>query len=300
MALNIGQIRHVGLFTPSLSDHARFYTDVWGLQTVAKSKDSIAFRGVSPQYFVLSLHSRPAKGLHHIGYTMADREAVQRAADALVRAGVRMVSGPKELDEPGAGFGLRFLDPDGRCIELSAEVETHSQGWANKIIEPDSVCHVVLNTPDIKNITNFYTNVLGFRVSDWSGEQMVFLRTDSKHHNISFSASSHAAVNHIAFLVSSIDQVMSSVSHMRKNGFEAAWGPGRHGPGNNVFCYYKDPMGYVVEYTSDIDQIKDDARHEPKVWPRSPESMDRWGLAAPPTPELREAMAGEPDPGWAA
>jgi hypothetical protein len=35
--------------------------------------------------------------------------------------------------------------------------------------------------------------------------------------------------------------------NMRKHGFEPGWGPGRHGPGNNIFCYFKEPVNYVVE-----------------------------------------------------
>jgi hypothetical protein len=104
-------------------------------------------------------------------------------------------------------------------------------------------------------------------------------------------------VNHVAYLVPGVDEVMRGLSNLRKHGLEPAWGPGRHGPGNNIFCYFKDPFGYVAEYTSDIDYITDEAKHEAKVWPRSPESMDRWGVSAPPSAELREVMLGEPDKG---
>ena len=156
----------------------------------------------------------------------------------------------------------------------------------------------MVNTPDIQHITKFYTDVLDFRISDWSGQQMAFLRTDSKHHNIAFNAAPHASVNHIAYLVSGIDELMRGISNLRKYGLEPAWGPGRHGPGNNIFCYFKDPFGYVAEYTCDIDYIQDESRHHPKVWPRSPESMDHWGVARPPSTELRQAMTGEPDKGW--
>jgi catechol 2,3-dioxygenase-like lactoylglutathione lyase family enzyme len=156
----------------------------------------------------------------------------------------------------------------------------------------------VVNTPDMDRITKFYTTVLGFRISDWSGQQMAFLRTNTKHHNIAFNVAPHASVNHIAYLVSGVDEVMRGVANLRKHGIESAWGPGRHGPGNNIFCYFKDPFGYVAEYTCDIDYIPDESKHQPRVWPRGPESMDQWGVAAPPSEELRAAMTGDPDPGW--
>lgn len=299
MALQMGPIRHVGLFTPSLEEHGRFYAGVWGLQQVDSTSDAVFLRGSSAEHFILGLFRGTQRGLHHIAYTMPTDEAVFRAAEALTQAGVRIIQPPSRLEEP-CGFGLRFMDPDGRCIELSSGVPAHKNGWQKKSVEPRSICHIVNNTPDLKRTTAFYTDVLGFRVSDWSGEQMVFLRTDSKHHNIAFNAAPHASVNHVAYLVSGVDEVMRGISNLRTHGIEPAWGPGRHGPGNNIFCYFKDPFGYVAEYTSDIDYIADDSRHQPRVWPRSPESMDRWGVSAPPSADLRAAMTGEPDRGWAA
>jgi catechol 2,3-dioxygenase-like lactoylglutathione lyase family enzyme len=298
MALEIGPIRHVGLFTPDLHEHARFYSDIWGLEQVSATADAVYFRGLSAEPFIMSLHRSDSRGLHHIGYSVADKDAIHRAAAHLKESRVRIVEEPQVIEESGRGYGFRFVDPDGRCIELSSGASTDVNGARSKAVQPQSICHVVNNTPELQRITDFYTDVLGFRVSDWSGQQMVFLRSDTKHHNISFNAAPHASVNHIAYLVSGVDEVMRGLANLRKHGFEAEWGPGRHGPGNNIFCYFKDPFGYVVEYTSDIDYITDEGRHEPKVWPRGPESMDRWGVAAPPSPELREAMTGEPDEGW--
>ena len=298
MALEIGPIRHVGLFTPALKEHAHFYSSIWGLDAIAETADAIFLRGASAEYFILSLHHHNGLGLHHIAYAMQDEDSIRRAAAHLTQAGVRIAETPHVLDEPGGGFGLRFIDPDGRCIELSAGVSRHVPETDVMRVEPRSVCHVVNNTSDIQRITGFYTDVLGFRVSDWSGQQMVFLRSDSKHHNISFNAAPHASVNHVAYLVSGVDELMRGVANLRKHGIEPAWGPGRHGPGNNIFCYFKDPYGYIAEYTCDIDYITDESKHQAKVWPRGPESMDRWGVAAPPSAELRDAMTGTPDKGW--
>jgi len=298
MGMEIGHLRSVGLFTPNLREHARFYSDVWGLQRVAEEADAVFLRGSGPEHFILSLHQRKSRGLHHIAYAVPNQEQIRRAAESLKSAGVEIVENPHFLNTPGRGYGLSFLDPDGRHIELSSDVATHSDDWQSRIVEPQSICHIVVNTPDLQRITRFYTELLGFRISDWSGEQMAFLRTESKHHNISFSAALHASVNHVAYLVSGIDEVMKGISNLRKYAIEPAWGPGRHGPGNNVFCYFEDPYGYVAEYTSDIDYIRDESMHQPKVWPRGPESMDRWGVAAPPSEELRKVMTGEPDHGW--
>ena len=139
MALEIGQIRHVALFTPRLKAHARFYTDVWGLDQVSEDADAVYFRGSSPEQFILSLHASDRRGLHHIAYALPDEESVERAAALLKKSNIRLVEEPHVLNEPGGGFGLRFIDPDGRCIELSSGASDHKSGWHSKNVEPRSI-----------------------------------------------------------------------------------------------------------------------------------------------------------------
>jgi catechol 2,3-dioxygenase-like lactoylglutathione lyase family enzyme len=259
----------------------------------------VYLRGSSREFYLLSLHAASSRGIHHIAFGLQNAGDVDEAARELRAVGAPIIEDPRELDEPGGGYGLRFVDPDGRCIELSSGVATHQNGWTARRVEPGSICHVVLNTPDIDRVAEFYTKVLGFRVSDWSEHQMVFLRCSSKHHAVSFNQAPHASINHTAYLVSGVDEIMRGVANLRKSGMEPVWGPGRHGPGNNIFCYFKDPFGYITEYTSDIDYITDETSHQPQVWSRSPDAIDRWGIAGPPSQDARTAMAGEPDPGWA-
>ena len=298
MGLAITHLRHVSLLTPNLAEQARFYSEVWGLQVISHHQDVVYLRGSSDEFYLLALNASTRRGIDHLAFGLPNEEAVDAAVQHIAGTGAPIVHEPRSLDEPGGGYGFQFIDPDGRCIELSSGVAAPRTDWQETPVEPNSICHVVLNTPDIDRATRFYTEVLGFRISDWSEHQMVFLRCNSKHHAISFNQAPHASLNHVAYLVSGVDQIMRGVSTLRKHGIEPAWGPGRPGPGNNIFCYFKDPAGYVTEYTSDIDYIADEAAHQPKVWSRSPEAIDRWGLAGPPSPAVREAMTGEPDPGW--
>ena len=294
----ITHLRHVGILSPDLNKQQQFYGSIWGLDQIAEANDAVYFRGASPEHYLLSLHPAQRCGLHHIAFGMNDETEVDRTARELQSRGIRLLAEPQRLDEPGGGYGFRFIDPEGRCIELSAGVVQHQGGWQSKSVQPHSICHAVLNTAQIDAMIEFYTIILGFRISDWSEQQMVFLRCNTKHHSIAFNRAPHASLNHVAYLVSNVDEVMRGMVNMRKHGFEPGWGPGRHGPGNNIFCYFKEPLEYVVEYTSDIDYIQDEASHEAKVWPRIPELIDRWGTAGPPGAEIRHAMEGKPDPGW--
>jgi hypothetical protein len=95
-----------------------------------------------------------------------------------------------------------------------------------------------------------------------------------------------------------VDEVMRGISNVRKAGYQELWGPGRHGPGNNIFCYFQDPAKFVMEYTCYLETIEDEEEWVTRVWKRVPHLMDQWGIAGPPKPEARAAMGGKPDPGW--
>ena len=298
--MKIQDIHHIGLLSPAIATHADFYIEAWGLPSAGEDRHARYFRGASAEHPILSLHPAERRGLHHLAFNVDGCGGVDAAATELERRGITFVAHPGVLDEPGGAYGLRFLDPENRCIELSTGVARHANGGSDEHDGPRRLCHVGLNTARFDQITAFYTDVLGFRVSDWIEDRLVFLRCGRRHHAIVFTRAQHASVNHVAYGMSGVDAVMRRVSYLRARGREPDWGPGRHGPGNNIFCYYRDPAGYVNEYSSDLAYIDDEATHEPVVWRRVPETMDYWGTAGSPGPGVRKAMAGDPDPGWAA
>jgi catechol 2,3-dioxygenase-like lactoylglutathione lyase family enzyme len=295
--MRVTHLRHIGLITPKAEELVRFYNEVWGLHKVGQHEDVTYLRTASPEPYMVVVYLGSQNAIHHIAFGMSDRTAVDEAARELAAKGMQIIQEPGPLNEIGGGYGLRFIDPDSRCIELSCEVEQAGpMDWQAPVI-PNKISHVVLNSSDLERATEFYTNILGFRVSDWSENQMVFLRCNTDHHSISFNRAPHNSLNHIAYELPSIDAVMRGIGNLKRNGTPVMWGPGRHGPGNNVFCYFQDAAGFVVEYTAEVQKIEDETAHEVKVWQRIPEQMDRWGTSGPPSPEARAAMAGIPDPG---
>ena len=68
---------------------------------------------------------------------------------------------------------------------------------------------------------------------------------------------------------------------MQKLGFKPLWGPGRHGPGGNVFCYFEDPSGLVCEFTCELFQIEDEASWIAKEWERTADNGNVWGTGGP-------------------
>ena len=294
--MNITHLRHIALFAPQLSRSRDFFVDAWGLQIADEGAAGTFLRTSRAEPFQLVLIPGRQRGVARVAFGVASRREVDAAADELSRAGVALVSEPSTLDTPGGGYGLRFRDPDDRCVELSSDVGG-TGGSSARHAAPRYLAHAVFNTPNIDRATAFYTEVLGFRLSDWSEHVMSFLRCDHEHHAVAFNAAPHASVNHTSWQMASIDELFRAQGRLRAAGVPLMWGTGRHAPGKQVFNYFVEPSGYVVEYIADGEAITDEASWQPQVYRREPAAMDLWNTSGPPSAEIRSAMLGEPDPG---
>ena len=292
--LKLRALRHVALSCGSLDAARAFYTDGWGLEVVEESPERLWLRGTGPEHHIIEFQAASGCGLAQVAFAVATAADVDAAAVRLVESGVDIEFGPQAVEGPGGGYGCGFRDPEGRLVVLSALVETAAPRDRHRPL-PRSLSHVVFNTVDLDGALDFWTSVVGLRISDWSEDQMVFLRCNSDHHCVAFNRAEWTSVNHVAFDVADVDSFMISIGRLRQAGHDPLWGPGRHGPGNNAFAYYGDPLGYVPEVTTGLLQV-DEASWVPRVWQRVPEQSDLWGTAGPPSPEARERMAGEPDP----
>lgn len=294
---NLRSLCAVSLLVPDPDEMADFYTDAWGLSTVEQGKGVAWLRGTGQEHHILHLAQHEQNALGKITFALRDRRAVDDAAHGLEAFNIPIAREPGPLDDAAGGYGLQFVDPEGRLVELSVErYAVARQDTSGRAAIPQKIAHVVLNTVDIDAACAFYTQVLGMRVSDWSEHQMVFLRCNSDHHVIAFNQANWASLNHVAYEMSSIDHFMRGIGKMKQAGMAPKWGPGRHGPGDNTFSYFTDPAGLVCEYTSQVAQVDEDS-WLCRVWPRTPELSDQWGTAGPPTTTIRSHMAGVPDPG---
>ena len=158
---------------------------------------------------------------------------------------------------------------------------------------PVKLSHVVLNSTDVEGMTSFFTDVLGFRLSDTT-IAMNFIRCSRDHHSLALAKGNGPSVNHIAFDMTDIDSLMYGTGRLNENGFPVRWGIGRHGPGNNVFCYFIDPHGFALEYTTGMQQI-DEQSHIPgdaDFWTNFPRRPCRWNVAGKPPEDMVKAFSG--------
>ncbi len=274
----VTDIRYVGYGVTDLEAEREFYRDVWKLEEVPSSDGMVYFaaRG-SNEHHVVRLREASDQRIDVIALAASSRADVDALAAKVRDAGAELISEPAAIEGVGAGYGFRFFSPDGLPFEISCDVETREKKslkrWDGV---PEKISHVVLHSPNHHAMVKFFTDVLGFKVSDWLGDFMCFLRCNEWHHRLAVLPGP-PCLNHVAYDMPTVDDMMRGVSRLKKAGHDIQWGPGRHTAGNNTFSYFVSPNGFVVEYTSELEQV-DDETWEATVHTPSEQIMDQWGV----------------------
>ncbi len=136
--------------------------------------------------------------------------------------------------------------------------------------------HVVLNCTDLERSTKFYTEVMGMKVSDVYTPDvapggMVFMRYNADHHGVALvgsmpDKSKGIELNHVAFEVSTLDEVLRAREHLIKHGVEIAF-EGRRRAGAQIAVEFDDPDGHRLEIFWGLDQIGTKAiARPPEEW----------------------------------
>lgn len=287
----IEAVRSVALNVPDLAKAEAFYTEVWRLSVAHRGEQAIYLRGTGSDHHLLALHAGgPVPQIREVTLRARSREALSAVAQAVPRAGGELLSpiGPLHHD-PAGGTGLTLRDPHGRVLQV-VHGDARGQDAGPQRDQPARLTHVVLNSHAVDDTQRFLTEALGFTLVDRT-VAIAFMNCNHDHHTLAVGVADNDALNHIAFLMPDADSVMRGGGRMKDAGHPIEWGPGRHGPGNNLFNYFIDPFGIVIEYTAEVEQVDESyVPRGPAQWKWPPGRVDQWGISPPPGPTLKEAQ----------
>jgi catechol 2,3-dioxygenase-like lactoylglutathione lyase family enzyme len=169
---------------------------------------------------------------------------------------------------------LKFNTP-GRAARLNTRGEFHSAA------KPLEMTHAVFMVgEEIEKAVEFYTERLGFIVSDCYPGRGYFLRGGaSNHHHDLFllNVGAKRGFHHVAFELGSIHELFGGGLNMTRRGWSTALGPGRHPVSSCYFWYFHCPSGGAAEYDFDSDQV--DENWKPGEFEQTPEMFAEWCLA---------------------
>ena len=286
----VRRIAHASFETPDVERLTDYYVNVMGLSLADRDKDAIYLASVLEHAVVL--RKGPAPKCVRIGFQIAPDADLGDFEKQIAGHGIKTQR--RKDPEPTVADIVCFEDPKGTVLEVFRERAPAKSAGPAKGIGPFKLGHVAFNCIDVKKITSFYCDVLGFRVSDWFVDFFSFLRCGPDHHTINLLNSKQIKINHIAFELRDWSHLQTACDFLSQNKYTLIWGPGRHGPGHNLFAYHKNPDGHIVELFAELDQMKDEALgyfeprpwhrdrpQRPKVWPMEPTTANLWGIGPP-------------------
>jgi catechol 2,3-dioxygenase-like lactoylglutathione lyase family enzyme len=280
--LPVTKIGHVAYSVKNPEESSAFYEKILGLQITKQSSDAVVmatgglYSDQSPIEFVL--YPGAETRLHHIAFEVENKEDLQVSKGILEHHGIQVQENENEFGQPS----LLFKGPYDHTIEICTGVRMPVEG-ANVPFRLTKLGHITLKAPDPSIGKTFFEDVMGFRLSEAIGEKFFWLRCNVDHHTVGFCTSPNVGVQHVAFEVGCWEDIMRFNDHLMKHEVKIEYGPGRHGPGNNIFIYFVDPNGIRFELFCDMLRIYNEQDYVPKVWDpdKRMHSVNQWGPTPP-------------------
>ena len=274
-------VRSVELVASNFEEASRFYETVWGLRPVPSPDGMRLYRGTGPYHHILGLHRGPQPAVVRLVFDVASRNDIDALHRTVAASGVPVTAPARLAAELGGGYGFGCKDPDGRNLAFVCDCADHAD-TGSEPDRPRHIAHVNLNAKAFDESLVFFTGTLGFRVIDENAPLWFLHCHSTEHSSVVFAKTNMPTLNHVAFEMGDYDAVMRGIGRMKDNGYPIEWGPGRHGPGNNVFAYFCGPDELPIEYASDALQIDDS--YVPRgsdYWKFPPGRSDHWGVTQP-------------------
>ncbi|MDT5018292.1 MAG: hypothetical protein QOD39_4452 [Mycobacterium sp.] len=282
---------------------AEAFARAFGFTTAMRTSDELQLRGTDPGAPCVMLRRGTRSRFVGIAFKAQDEVDVLRLADA---TGATV----KALPESIGGVSVDLVDPSGIPVQVVAGThalpvlpgqDAHVLNFGNQLLRTNAMQrprrapakvqrlgHVVVQTTKYTEALNWYLDNLGMIVSDFlyfpgqreRGPTMSFIRCDrgttpTDHHTLAMALGPQNRYVHSAYQVCDLDALAAGGQFLAEHGYQRSWGIGRHIQGSQLFDYWRDPDGFLVEHFTDGDMF--DSTLEPGWAPFTASGLSQWG-----------------------
>ena len=302
--IKVADIAWLEFEKPDLS-RAEAFAQAFGFTTAARTRDEVQLRGTDPGAPCVILRRGVRSRFVGIAFAAQDEVDVLRIADA---TGISVHALPESI----GGVSADLVDPSGIPVKVVAGMhplpalpsqQEHVFNFGDRVARANAtqrpsrspakvqrLGHVVISSTRYTEALNWYLDNLGMIVSDFlyypgqrdRGPVMSFMRCDrgaapADHHTLAMTLGPVNRYVHSAYQVCDLDALAAGGEYLRERGYFRSWGIGRHIQGSQLFDYWRDPDGFLVEHFADGDMF--DNTLEPGWAPFTASGLSQWGPA---------------------
>lgn len=275
------QLDHLRLNSDDLGTMVAFYRDLLGLKQFDQADGSILLQGHGRRLVIGP--GKPGERPYH-GFRLRDERQLEEVRAFIAGQGINMEPNPSPVFRDDS---VAVRDPDGwlnvfglTSPALPALKPVNALPGASFT---GRLQHVVVASDNLAGMMDYYENALGFVPSDYvvddedkqEGKRVAFYRTDPEHHSFAVFGASSSRADHHAYETGGWMDMRDWADHLANHEVPIWWGPGRHGPGNNLFFMFKDPHGDPLEISAELELMPRDMAA--RWWPHTERTVNLWG-----------------------
>ena len=212
--------------------------------------------------------------LEFAAFSCRDEEGLNLLKERVKEEGIEVINLQPDLFQNDA---ISIVDQDGHNISFGlSKPNMNAESVLNGPLQ-----HLTFSTLNVEKFVDFYVGKLGFCISDrvlHSNGNLAtcFVRSNHEHHTLACFKSDRIGVDHHSYEAGEWNAIRDWCDHFASMNIELMWGPGRHGPGNNLFVFVEDPDGNWIEISAELEVIHD---RPSKDWPQEERTLNLWGKA---------------------
>ena len=303
--VSVSQLGYLGLGVSDVDEMEKFMTLLLGLQVSERDEQGNIFLKMDERHHRFTLHPNGNNDMAYVGWQVKDDDELTAMGNQLKAEGVVVERGSVAEAKARKVMGLiKLKDPNGIPTEI---YYGPFQSYGNDFKSPRNISgfvtgemgigHIVIAVDDFEKSMRFYKEVLGFRITNLSGNsgegfRMAFMHCNPRHHSLGLQPSRSPQqgsspyglqparrLQHVMIQAGTIDDVGSTNYMCLEKGVPFAKTFGRHGNDHMLSFYIWTPAGFGLEYGCGGRQVDDN------TWIVTPPENDPWGhlQAAPPS-----------------
>jgi catechol 2,3-dioxygenase len=267
----VAQLDHLEIHSPSPAALAAFYQRALQMEVTRIEEDMFLCAGPRRRV-VIAPGAERTLGYIALRLPTGDRLAALR--QRLAAAGVAIEASPSPFFDDSA---FSVTDPDGnRLVFGHCESDDEVAGMSARLQ------HLALGTSGIGAMIAFYSDVLGLRISDEvvaddDSLRAAFLRADDEHHMVAIFLAPENSFDHHCYEAGDWNLIRDWADYLAGQDIPLDWGPGRHGPGNNLFFMIRDPDHNWLEISAELETVP--AEKPIGRWRHCEKTLNAWGKA---------------------
>lgn len=274
----VSRVGHMAHRVRNLDAAVEFQQDVLGLVETERV-GRVSYLTCNGRHHELILIEAPERGYDHIGLEVPDPTVLEQVRSGIAAAGGELIGSTFD-GEPGIDRAALLRGPGGHVYKVFCGME--EGGDLAPGDRPTKFEHVSVKARGLGRTERFIQQGLGFKFSDRLGRTASWWHCDADHHGMAIVFGPRPELSHYAWSAPDLNAMGRIADRLCARGRKLIWGPSRHGPGNNLFIYFHDEDGAMIEVCADLALMPPEGDYQARQWPGGLGAINQWGGPPPP------------------